>query len=591
MEMPLETDNTKSDMTNTFFHNSEKVKNILTAVWVIFSFALIFFMVKTGRINYETNDDIIMAQITSGVFGKYSPFNVFNNITLGLIFMELTKIMPGHNWPSVFDLGFVFLSYAMLGVICIRSSKRNLFESLSLPLIFVFSTFKTMILGINFSKVGALAFMTGFLVLLFSLDRDDHKTTEMRIFRIISYILMISGSLFRSDSVKAMLPFILLLIMYFCIKHKNEFSGNFLSRLFGGRLIHILIPFAAVTVLWVINFFVYNTPEWKAYKEYEKLVVDMQDFYGFPAYDAHRDEYETLGLNEHDSVMFSCYIHADNNVFSPDVIKSLDQMAANDFKKDINPAYIKSLIKSVLNLTRYQTGILIVLMLFISGAFIIDKKYIIYGFLSVLLMLAELAYLYHINRVLERSFILPVLGVYLVLIYMIAGSKSQNDNVPATNTVFICILLFAFFTGGMSDIKEINPYTTPDRESLEKLSNELSANGDALYIWDYQSYADASIRYASPIDGFPVNWMGNSLVLGAWPVEMPLMREIASPFGDPGNLMRILAENPRAYYVFENNNPYMTTEAIEEYINDHYDPNVVLTEEKAIGGFTVYSIK
>ena len=147
----------------------------------------------------------------------------------------------------------------------------------------------------------------------------------------------------------------------------------------------------------------------------------MQDFYGFPAYDAHRDEYETLGLNEHDSVMFSCYIHADNNVFSPDVIKSLDQMAANDFKKDINPAYIKSLIKSVLNLTRYQTGILIVLMLFISGAFIIDKKNFIYGFLSVLLMLAELTYLYHINRVLERSFILPVLGVYLVLIYMIAA--------------------------------------------------------------------------------------------------------------------------------------------------------------------------
>lgn len=580
------------DMTDNLFNKKELYINILTAVWIIFSFGFILFMMKTGRVNFETNDDVIMAQITSGVFGKYSPCNVFSNIVLGLIFMGLSKLMPGLNWPSLFDLGFVAISYAMLGVISIRSSKKTLFLSVLAPLIFVLATFRTMILGINFSKVGALAFMTGFLVILFSLDRDDHKTVEMRVLRIIGYILFISGSLVRFDSVKAMLPFILLLMIYFCVKNKKMFAGNFFKWPVLSRLIHILIPFAVLTVLWIVNFFVYNTPEWKAYNAYEKLVVNMQDFYGFPDYNAHRDEYEELGLNEHDSVMFACYVHADNEVFSANVIKSLDEIAARDFKKDITPAYIKGLIKSVLNLTCYQTVILIVLMLFISGAFIVDKQYLVYTFSSVILMFGELGYLYHINRVLERSFILPVLGTFLVLIYMTVTNKVHEENyISARIVVLICILLFAFFTGGMSDLKDIRPYTVPDKESLEKLNNELKENKDNLYIWDYQSYADASIRYSSPLDAFPTNWMGNSLVLGAWPVEMPLMRKIAAPFGDPGNLMRILAENPNAYYVFENNNPYMTTEAIEEYIKDHYNPDAVLREEKTIGGFTVYSVK
>ena len=149
MEKTYETE--KPDMEGNLFHKSELLKNVLTAVWVLFSVGFVLFMMKTGRVNFETNDDIIMAQITSGVFGKYSPYNVFSNIVLGLILMGFSEIMPGFNWPSLFDLGFIAVSYAMLGVICIRSAKKNILLSVLAPLVFVFATFRTMILGINFS--------------------------------------------------------------------------------------------------------------------------------------------------------------------------------------------------------------------------------------------------------------------------------------------------------------------------------------------------------------------------------------------------------------------------------------------------------
>lgn len=592
-------------------------KDVLTVLWVIFSLGFVLFMMKTGRVNFETNDDVIMAQITAGVFGKYSPYNVFSNIILGLIFMGASTIMPGQNWPTLMDLGFIAVSYVMIGIICIRSSKKANRLSILVPLTFVMATFRSLIMGINFSKVGAIMFITGFLVLLFSVDNENIKSIENRIFRIIGYIMFIAGSLVRLDSVKAMLPFMAILVIYFCIKHRSEFTGNFVDWPILGRLIHIFIPCAAVALLWIVNIFVYNTPEWKAYNNYEDLIVNMQDFYGFPEFSAHQSEYEELGLNEHDSIMFKCYVHADNKVFSTQVIEGLDKLAYADSKKDFSLAYIKQLIQSVLYLACNQTVIMIVLMLFISGAFIVDKKYLPYMGAAVCLMLAELGYLYHINRVLERSFILPVIGAFLTLIYIVAKNnlldsskdelkdtpKEENkaykekvlNNIESQRTaliiVAVCIMLFSFFTRGMSDIKDIPAYTTTDKESLEALSSELIKNGDKLFIWDYQSYVDAAMQYASPLDEYPKNWMGNSLVLGAWPVEMPLMREIAEPFGDPGNLMEILATNPNAYYVFEQDNPYMTVAAIEEYINDHYNAEAALVEEMTVGGYTVYSVR
>lgn len=594
MKKSSENANSRFNLIVERFKNPRSMENVLVGLWIIFSLGFLVYMMKTGRVNFETNDDVIMAQITAGVFGEHSPYNVFSNIVLGWILTGLARMMPGHNWPTVMDMGFIAVSYAMIGVVCIKSFKKNRLLSLLLPLTLVLATFKTLIMGINFSKVGAIMFITGFIVLMHSVDNDDFKSVENRIYRIIGCIMFIAGSLVRFDSVKAMLPFMAILVVYFCVKNKSGFKGKFSGWPVWGRLVRLLIPFVAVFILWTAHALTYNTQEWKTYNYYEDLLVNIQDFYGFPDYEAHQSEYEDLGLNEHDSVMFMCYVHADNKVFSTDVIERLEEMAATDFKRDFTVTYIKELIQSVLYLAGNQTVIMIVLLLFVFGALVIDKKYFPYIGAAAFLMLAELGYLYYINRVLERSLVLPALGAFITIIYVVIKNNRLDGSdfsgaVPVT--VMVCIMLYAFFTRGMSDIKEIPAYVTVDKESLEALSNELKGNSDSIYIWDYQSYADASMQYASPLDEYPENWMGNSLVLGAWPVEMPLMREIARPFGNPGNLMEILVENPHAYYVFEHTNPYMTVEAMEEYIRDHYKSDAVLYEEETIGGYTVYSVR
>lgn len=564
---------------------SKKITNIAAVMWVVFSFAFVIILMKTGHVNFETNDDVIMAQITAGVFKKYSAYNVFSNIVLGLFLAGFTKVAPGINWPTMLDLGFIAISYAMLGVVCIKASRKVNLISALLPLTFIMSTFNTLILGINFSKVGAIMFFTGFLVILFSLDNrtgdEGQEISDNRFLRIIGYIMFVAGSLVRFDSVKAMAPFAAILVIYFCIKSRNI-----------SKIIRLIAPCIVVALLWIVNFFVYNTPEWKVYNRYEKVCVDMQDFYGFPDYEKHIEEYEALGLNEHDAIMFACYIHADDEVFSLETIESLRDMAREDFKKTIDYEYIKQIAKSVFYLAGSQTIILVVIMVFAVTAFAIPIKYLPYSGAAVLLMIAELAYLYHINRVLERSLVLPVIGAFLTLIYLLVCNTQESNQVawPAA-VVMICIAVYAFFTRGMCEIRNLPVYITPDKENLEDLNLELQSQPENLYIWDYQSYADASQQYASPLDEYPANFMGNSLVLGAWPVEMPLMREIASPFGDPGNLMRILTENPNAYYVFENNNPYMTVEAMEQYIRDHYNPTASFSKVEAVGGYTIYSVE
>lgn len=569
------------------------IRKIYIAVWVAFSLLFMLFMIKTGRVNFETNDDVIMSQITAGVFKRHSAYNVFSNIVLGQLFVFAAKIMPGQNWPTIFDIGCVALSYTMLGVICIRAPKKPNIISLLIPFTFVLATFKTMILGINFSKVGAITFIVGFIVLLQSIDNENYKSRENILFRIMGYVMFIVGFMVRIDSVKAMLPFILVLILYFCVKNKKDLvTKNIFKTIAFKKLIHIIIPFAVVIFLWIVNSFAYGTSEWKTYNNYEKVLVDMQDFYGFPDYESHSEEYAQLGLDEHDAIMFMCYVHADDSVFSMDTIERLDEIAAKDYKRNFSFAYIKELIQSVLYLSGSQTIIIVVLIYFCVSAFMTDKRLLPYLGASVALMIAEIGYLYHINRVLERSYILPIIGAYIVIVYLFVKNGSVNEeNKPAIITVVTCIMLLAYFTRGFSDIKEINSYVTPNRAELEQLDKELKSHPENLYIWDYQSYADASMQYASPLDEYSVNWMGNSLVLGAWPVEMPIMKEIAEPFGHSGNLMKILADNPNAYYVFELNNPYMTLEAMETYVRTHYNPDAVFNEVNNTGNYCIYSIE
>ena len=76
-----------------------RYSNLLFSVlWIMSCSFLFFYVVRNGLIGYETNDDLYMEIITSGAFGKSSPFTVYTNIIIGYILVFLHKIAPMHNW-------------------------------------------------------------------------------------------------------------------------------------------------------------------------------------------------------------------------------------------------------------------------------------------------------------------------------------------------------------------------------------------------------------------------------------------------------------------------------------------------------------
>ena len=566
------TDATKDNAVKAeaFYRNHKK--DLLMIIWSLFVAAFMCFILKTARMDYETSDDLFMMQLLMGVFGTFSAYNVFNNIVFSGLLSLLSTLIPGVNFCGWLYIIFIFASYEVLGIVLIkRSEDRDPFYLL-LPLLFMLATFDTLIVRFNYSKIGAVAFIVGFLTVMVSDNREGKKTVGNNILNISGYILLIGGALIRREPFMACLPFAIVMAAYMFIKNGKRFIPT---------IIRLSVSLALIAVLWMVNHVIYHTGQLKDYSIYYDICLGSQDYYGLPDYETYKEEYDMLGLNEHDQAMLASYLQADRDVFSNEVLIRLDDLAKeiNSDSHRLTPGFMKELIRSVFKLGTQFPQIYVIMILFCFSCAVGDRRHTYISFLGIALFFGELLYLTYEGRILERSILVSCIGALAMIVFFLSEGIYENiDRRVAFNVVITSVLIYTVFTMGFSDIRDIPRYEIYKKADVSVLDAELSKNTQNLYIWDFQSYADASFGYASPVEGYPVNWMGNSVVLGAWPYKVKALDRLVTPFGNPDNLFLILAENPNAYFVYEKKNPMLGNlgpEVMKRYINDHYNPDAV----------------
>lgn len=558
-------------------------KLLLSVLWVIFCLSFFIYLIKTGRIGYETNDDEFLAMISSGVFGRIYAHTAYNNIIWGAIVAVLSSLFPLHNWTILMYIACILAAYIMLGIICIVITKKNMTGSVVLPLLFVMATFRTLIIKMNYSKSGAVLLGTGIIVLIATLDTEDYKNTEFKIIRVLSYIMISVGSLVRTGTLMAVVPFFAILVLYILVKYRKDIKG---------RLLIFIGVSASVLSLWLVGFIVYHADKgWSDYWKYRDVIVELYDYYGIPDYESHAGEYEELGINENDVALLVSWQHGDMDYFDTEKLSRLSDISKAERHVNVDGEYIEDVIQSIFNLAGEYTIVYVLLMLAVFVTFVGDPRIFATALGAVGVCFGEIGYLIYKGRFPERSFMLEIIVALCTVIYLCVKGYADTE-LKFTGTVsLVLIMLFGYFTLGFSDIKEIEPFTIKNRDNVTLLESELMSHPDNLYVWDVLSFSDAVEGYASPFEHYSKNWMGNSIVTGGWLVGSPILDDVAKPFGGADNPYRLLAENPNTYMVIEKDNPIVDKSSVEQYIKDHYDPNATCKTVEVIGGFEILQFK
>jgi hypothetical protein len=173
----------------------KRLGQLLTAVYsrrpfllcLIGSTVLLVITASTLTLRYNSNDDVLMAEIAAGIVtGEPSPFLIFQHIVLGWVLTVLYGITDTVPWYALQLYAIHALSAAGLFLaLCGRTlSIRGVFLSLVAYVIFVLP----FALHLQFTTVSASAAVNGIVLLLASVRKEKDTAALPRSGRFERYL-------------------------------------------------------------------------------------------------------------------------------------------------------------------------------------------------------------------------------------------------------------------------------------------------------------------------------------------------------------------------------------------------------------------
>lgn len=522
----------------------------------------LFYLIFIGFVRYDTNDDLFLYLFTSGTLGEYCSYSVHQNLLMSSFLAAISKMADGTliNWNTVYYLAEIIVTYISLSVWLLK--KRGLHGAVQ-GLVIMLASVQTIMNSHNYSKTGALVMIVGVVILA---TNDEEDTI---VWRIIAAILLITGGLYRFDTTKAVIPFVVVGFVYGLLNSKkHERMKRYFLWWFG--------VFSILSVLWAVNYWFYNVNdkmvEYTQFNQYRTKIID----YGIPNWESNCDEYETIGWSQNDVEFFGEWNYADNTTYTVDTLKTVSLL-----EKDSRPFLSVrklgrvglDLIKSVLPTIKMCVGELLFWIIVLNAvmAWVANKKNGIWALIVAVGVGCELLFLNYLGRTPERAIIVPLIcGVV---------STCMFETPKVSWKIDIAVFLSVFILGGVYKFPDFAKRNMASRTLMNETLSEISSKRDSLYVWDVFAFAETAEKAYSPLDGINSGYLSNSTFLGGWVIPTPIFMDKVDKFGERGNTVETMLNNDNVYYITFREGP---SEVFLKYLLEHYgyakEPRVV--EEK-----------
>ena len=523
------------------------------------------------RPSFETNDDIVFAELGSGLRGVKDAHLVFQNYGLGMIYRLLYGVTGRLPWYTIVQYMILFAAFTVVTYVLI--SRLGEISGLCLFVILACGFGYEGYIHLQFTKTAGIAAAAAVFLLLYLLEQEKYSWWGIA----GGILLAVIAYMYREDQFWASCGLMAgagLLFLFDLRKYRNK------------KLRRLEICVLTFGVLLLSVFGVdrwdsskYRSAEWKEYQEFNQLRSELLD-YGFPDYDSNQEIYEELGISREAYELYKSWNFNDTEKFDTEVMKKLVDL------KQKRPLTIRTVTAF---LRRFPSDLLRMPMFYFFAVFAVlwllcgkkDVCSVISVLAECLLLVAVYFYLYYQGRyMVNRVDVGLWFSACLVMLWIFSSGEVRHMNTKVSVLLcMICVVLGQFMM--YKDWRLATSSIPEARVSQRAVLETIGTDKEHTYL--AKSGMLSEIVCYGPFDRMPENLLDNVYWFGGWECRTPgytramEVRGIINPYRD----------------VVNNENVYLVDDNIDltlKYIRQYYAENAEAVFVKTIGNVDVYQI-
>lgn len=541
------------------------------SVALISNFLILGAMAAFMRPSFETNDDIVFAELGSGLRGVKDAHLVFQNYGLGMIYRLLYGVTGRLPWYTIVQYMILFAAFTVVTYVLI--SRLGEISGLCLFVILACGFGYEGYIHLQFTKTAGIAAAAAVFLLLYLLEQEKYSWWGIA----GGILLAVIAYMYREDQFWASCGLMAgagLLFLFDLRKYRNK------------KLRRLGICVLTFGVLLLSVFGVdrwdsskYRSAEWKEYQEFNQLRSELLD-YGFPDYDSNQEIYEELGISREAYELYKSWNFNDTEKFDTEVMKKLVDL------KQKRPLTIRTVTAF---LRRFPSDLLRMPMFYFFAVFAVlwllcgkkDVCSVISVLAECLLLVAVYFYLYYQGRyMVNRVDVGLWFSACLVMLWIFSSGEVRYMNTKVSVLLcMICVVLGQFMM--YKDWRLATSSIPEARVSQRAVLETIGTDKEHTYL--AKSGMLSEIVCYGPFDRMPENLLDNVYWFGGWECRTPgytramEVRGIINPYRD----------------VVNNENVYLVDDNIDltlKYIRQYYAENAEAVFVKTIGNVDVYQI-
>ena len=541
------------------------------SVALISNFLILGAMAAFMRPSFETNDDIVFAELGSGLRGVKDAHLVFQNYGLGMIYRLLYGVTGRLPWYTIVQYMILFAAFTVVTYVLI--SRLGEISGLCLFVILACGFGYEGYIHLQFTKTAGIAAAAAVFLLLYLLEQEKYSWWGIA----GGILLAVIAYMYREDQLWASCGLMAgagLLFLFDLRKYRNK------------KLRRLGICVLTFGVLLLSVFGVdrwdsskYRSAEWKEYQEFNQLRSELLD-YGFPDYDSNQEIYEELGISREAYELYKSWNFNDTEKFDTEVMKKLVDL------KQKRPLTIRTVTAF---LRRFPSDLLRMPMFYFFAVFavlwLLCGKKDVFSIISVLaeclLLVAVYFYLYYQGRyMVNRVDVGLWFSACLVMLWIFSSGEVRYMNTKVSVLLcMICVVLGQFMM--YKDWRLATSSIPEARVSQRAVLETIGTDKEHTYL--AKSGMLSEIVCYGPFDRMPENLLDNVYWFGGWECRTPgytramEVHGIINPYRD----------------VVNNENIYLVDDNIDltlKYIRQYYAENAEAVFVKTIGNVDVYQI-
>lgn len=528
-------------------------------------------MAAVMRPSFETNDDIVFAELGSGLRGVKDAHLVFQNYGLGMIYRFLYGVTGRLPWYTIVQYMILFVSFTVVTYVLI--SRLGEISGLCLFVILACGFGYEGYIHLQFTKTAGIAAAAAVFLLLHLMEQEKYSWWGIA----GGILLAVIAYMYREDQFWASCGLMAgagLLFLFDLRKYRNK------------KLRRLGICVLTFGVLLLSVFGVdrwdsskYRSAEWKEYQEFNQLRSELLD-YGFPDYDSNQEIYEELGISREAYELYKSWNFNDTEKFDTEVMKKLVDL------KQKRPLTIRTVTAF---LRRFPSDLLRMPMFYFFAVFavlwLLCGKKDVFSVISVLaeclLLVAVYFYLYYQGRyMVNRVDVGLWFSACLVMLWIFSSGEVRYMNTKVS--VLLCMICVALGQFMMYKDWRLATSSIPEaRVSQRAVLETIGTDKEHVYL--AKSGMLSEIVCYGPFDRMPENLLDNVYWFGGWECRTPGYTRAMEAHGII-NPYRDVVNNETIYLVDDN------IDLTLKYIRQYYAENAQAVFVKTIGNVDVYQI-